>query len=154
MAESVWSYPRPPRVEPTSRRIEVVHRGVCVARSTRALRVLETSHPPVYFVPREDVAEGVLRPRSETTWCEFKGRATYFDVVVDGAVAEAAAFSYPDPTPAFAAIAGHVAFYASRLDRCLVDGEPVEPQPGGFYAGWITPDLQGPFKGGPGTMGW
>lgn len=145
MPESVWDYPRPPHIEPTSRRIRVVHGGVTIADTTHALRVLETTHPPVYYIPKTDIRDGALSPSRRSTFCEFKGSARYFDVA---GVADAA-WTY-DEGP----LAHHVAFYASKLDDCFVDDEKAKPQEGGFYGGWITSDLIGPFKGGPGTMGW
>ena len=153
--ESVWDYPRPPRLERTSHRIAIEHRGVTLVDSTRAWRVLETSHPPVYFVPQEDVREGALQPSSRrASGCEWKGRAVYFDVDVGGELLPASAFAYPDPTPAFKPIADCVAFYAGPFEACRVGAEVAQPQPGDFYAGWITRDVVGPFKGEPGTMGW
>jgi uncharacterized protein (DUF427 family) len=152
--ESVWSYPRPPRVEPSARRVRVVLGGVVVADSRSALRVLETSHPPVLYVPLADVLPGALEPAARRTWCEFKGAATYCDVSGGGRTERAAAWTYPDPAPGFEALRGHVAFYPARMDACYLDDERVRPQPGGFYGGWITDDLVGPFKGEPGTAGW
>ena len=153
--ESVWDYPRPPRLEPTDETVEVVLGGVVVARTTRALRVLETSHPPTYYLPAEDFADGALRPSSDgSSLCEWKGLAAYLDVVGGDRVAARAAWTYPDPTPAFTALAGHVALYPAAMDACKVDGERVRPQPGGFYGGWITSRVVGPFKGAPGTLGW
>lgn len=152
--ESVWDYPRPPRLEPTDELVEVEFGNRVIARTTRALRVLETSHPPTYYLPVEDVEPGVLRPASGTSVCEWKGRAVYYDVVAGDHIAERAAWSYPDPTPAFEALREHVALYPGRMDRCLVDGEVVRPQPGRFYGGWITSRVVGPFKGEPGTMLW
>ena len=156
MPESVWSYPRPPRVEPSGRCVRVVLGGSVIARSTRAHRVLETSHPPVYYVPLEDVAPGALeRSSGRGSFCEWKGAATYFDVIGgDGRRAEAAAWAYTDPVPAFETIRDAVAFYPGRMDECTLDGALVEAQPGGFYGGWITSEIVGPFKGGPGTRGW
>ena len=153
--ESVWDYPRPPRVEAVSKRITVVLGGVTVADSTRVHRVLETSHPPVYYVPPDDVLDGALAPAGgRTTFCEWKGTASYFDVVAGGRRAERAAWTYRNPTGGFEAIRDAVAFYAGRLDGCFVDDERVVPQPGGFYGGWITSDVVGPFKGEPGTAAW
>jgi len=152
--ESVWDYPRPPRVEPTDASVEVILGGEVVARTRRALRVLETSHPPTYYIPMADFAEGSLRPAEGSSFCEWKGTAAYLDVVGGGTVARRAAWHYPQPTAAFAKLAGHVAVYPAEVDRCLVDGEAVRPQPGGFYGGWITSDLVGPFKGEPGTGSW
>ena len=152
--ESVWDYPRPPRLEKTDRRIEVVFGGVTLAYATRARRVLETSYPPVYYVPPEDIGMEHLAPSGSTSFCEWKGRARYYDVSGGGRTEERAAWFYPQPTPRFREITGHVAFYPSKMDACWVDGERVEAQPGDFYGGWITPDIVGPFKGGPDTRGW
>ncbi|WP_298402903.1 DUF427 domain-containing protein [uncultured Chloroflexus sp.] len=152
--ESVWDYPRPPRLEPTSRRIRVIFAGITLVDSRRAIRVLETSHPPVYYVPPADVQMAFLRPNLARSFCEFKGIATYYDVVVGERSAVQAAWSYLDPTPDFASIRGYLAFYAAPMDACYVDDEQVTPQPGGFYGGWITSDIVGPFKGGSGTWGW
>ena len=152
--ESVWDYPRPAVAEPTAATIRIELGGTIVAETTRAVRTLETSHPPSYYIPPEDIAPGVLVPAQGSSFCEWKGHARYFDVVAGGERRERAAWSYPDPTSAFAALRDHVAFYAGPLDHCTVDGEQVLPQPGGFYGGWITSDLAGPFKGVPGSMGW
>lgn len=152
--ESVWDYPRPPRLEETSRRIRVVFNGVTIAETRRAKRVLETSHPPVYYIPPEDVLMAHVMEASGSSWCEWKGRASYYDVVVGDKRAARAAWTYHVPSEGFEAIKDHVAFYAGPMDACYVDGERVTPQPGGFYGGWITDDVVGPFKGGPGTRGW
>lgn len=152
--ESVWDYPRPPRLELTSRRVRVVLGGETIVDTTRTARVLETSHPPVWYVPPEEIAPGAVRPAAGSSFCEWKGRAAYLDVSGGGRVAEAAAWFYPDPTPGFRDIAGWVAFYPGRMDACFVDDDRVEPQPGDFYGGWITSEVVGPFKGGPGTWGW
>jgi uncharacterized protein (DUF427 family) len=152
--ESVWDYPRPPRVEDVSKHIQVIFNGIIIADTNRAKRVLETSHPPVYYIPPEDIQMGFLVKEPGNSNCEWKGRASYYSVAVEDRVAERVAWSYPDPVERFAAIRDHLAFYAGPLDACTVDGEQVEPQPGGFYGGWITSDIVGPFKGGPGTMGW
>jgi uncharacterized protein (DUF427 family) len=155
--ESVWDYPRPPRVEPTPESVEVVLGGVVVARtseSLRALRVLETSHPPAYYLPYAAFAEGTLVPVSGTTFCEFKGTASSFDVVAGGRRAYRSAWTYRSPSPGYEAIAEHVSVMPGAMDRCTVDGEVVQPQAGGFYGGWITSRVVGPFKGGPGTLGW
>ncbi len=156
--ESVWDYPRPPRLEPVDHLIEVVHRGVTIARSTACLRVLETSQPPAYYVPPGDVSVEYLRPSSGATFCEWKGTAAYADVAVpdgaDEAVAIDAAWTYPSPSAPFTALAGYWAFYAQKLDDCFVDGERVDANAGGFYGGWITANITGPFKGGPGTSHW
>ena len=152
--ESVWDYPRPPRVEPSSELVEVTLGGVVVASTRASYRVLETSHPPTYYLPREAFADGVLRAAEGSSYCEWKGRAAYYDLVAGTAVAARAAWCYPEPAPGFEAIAGHLAVYPGLVDRCTVDGEVVEPQPGGFYGGWITSRVTGPFKGAPGTQGW
>jgi uncharacterized protein (DUF427 family) len=152
--ESVWDYPRPPRVEPVPERLRVVVDGEVVADTVRGHRVLETSHPPTYYIPAEDVRADLLRPSARTTVCEFKGRATYAGLVVGRRVVEDAAWSYPDPAPGFGAIRGAWAFYAGRVDEAWVGEERVQPQPGDFYGGWVTSRISGPFKGGPGTLGW
>ena len=152
--ESVWDYPRPPSAEVTPRHVVVEVGGRVVADTTRAVRVCETSHPPVYYVPRDDVADGVLQPAPGSSWCEWKGAATYWDVVVDGRRLPAVAWSYEDPTPGYEHLRGAVAFYPGAVDRALVDGEVVRPQPGGFYGGWVTDEVTGPFKGEPGTSWW
>ena len=152
--ESVWDYPRPPSAEVTGRRVVVELGGRVVASTTRAVRVCETSHPPVYYVPREDVADGVLECGSGSSWCEWKGAATYWDAVVDGRRHPSVGWSYEDPVDRYAHLRGAVAFYPGKVDRALVDGAAARPQAGGFYGGWITDDVVGPFKGEPGTLGW
>jgi uncharacterized protein (DUF427 family) len=152
--ESVWDYPRPPSAEVTGRHVVVEFGGGLVADTRRAVRVCETSHPPVYYVPREDVAGGVLQRAGAGSWCEWKGAATYWDLVVRGRREAAVAWSYEDPSAGYEHLRSAVAFYPGRVDRALVDGERVRPQPGSFYGGWITDDVVGPFKGEPGTLGW
>jgi uncharacterized protein (DUF427 family) len=152
--ESAWDYPRPPRLEPTAKHLKVVLDGEVTAETRRAYRVLETSHPPNYYFPPDDVRAGALVPASGTSLCEFKGRAHYFTVRGGDREEVDAAWGYDTPSPAFAPIEGYVAFYAGRMDECSVDDELVTPQPGNFYGGWITSDIEGPFKGGPGTRGW
>jgi uncharacterized protein (DUF427 family) len=152
--ESAWEYPRPPRLERTSARLVVVLDGVTIADTTRAYRVLETSHPPNYYFPPDDVASGVLVRSGGGSFCEWKGRAHYFAVRAGDRVEEDAAWAYATPSAAFAPLRDHVAFYAHRMDACFVDDELVVPQPGGFYGGWITSQVVGPFKGGPGSRGW
>ena len=152
--ESAWDYPRPPRVEPSDERVEVWLGEVRIAASTRSLRVLETSHPPTYYLPVDDFEPGALLPTVGSSWCEFKGRATYFDVHGADAVAPRAAWTYPTPSPGFERIAGYVAVMPGAMERCTVDGEVVRAQEGGFYGGWITARVVGPFKGGPGSWGW
>ncbi len=157
--ESAWDYPRPPRAQPDGRLVVVVLGGQEVCRTRRAVRVLETSHPPTWYLPRDDWAPGALRPAPGSSYCEWKGAAAYLDVVArrpDGQeqVASRAAWTYPDPVPAFAVLRDAVAVYPAAVDRCTVDGEQVRPQDGGFYGGWITDDVVGPFKGAPGSSGW
>ena len=152
--ESVWDYPRPPRVDASSRSVRVEFAGEVIAETTRALRVLETSHPPVYYIPLEDVRAEFLRPSRRRTFCEFKGEAGYFDLVAGGREARDAAWYYPEPASRYEAIRDHVAFYPSRVDAAWLDGERVRAQAGDFYGGWITAEIEGPFKGGPGTAGW
>lgn len=152
--ESVWDYPRPPRLEDVEKRVEVVFGGVKIADTTRAKRVLETSHPPVYYVPPEDIRMEHLTPASGGSFCEWKGRAGYYDVSAGGQTAPRAAWHYPDPVPSYRSLKDHVAFYPSKMEACYVDGEEVEAQEGDFYGGWVTTEIVGPFKGAPGTWGW
>lgn len=152
--ESVWDYPRPPRVEPTDEHVRVVLGGTVIAETRSALRVLETSHPPTYYLPREAFVPGSLEPAPGASMCEFKGRASYLTVRGGDRAEQGAAWTYPLPQPGFAALAGHIALYPGRMDRVEVDGEAVRPQEGDFYGGWITSRVQGPFKGAPGTRGW
>lgn len=152
--ESVWDYPRPPRVEDVSKHIQVVFNGVTIVDTHNAKRVLETSHPPVYYIPKKDIQMQYLVEEAGSSFCEWKGQARYYTVAVGNRRAERAAWSYPDPRQDYAALKDHLAFYAGPMDACTVDGEHVQPQPGGFYGGWITGEIVGPFKGGPGTMGW
>ena len=152
--ESVWDYPRPPRVEPSPRRVRVIVDGVGIADSTAAIRVLETSHPPGWYLPPSDVRMDLLEPTSRHTTCEFKGQATYFRLR-DGQAGQAEiAWTYRAPMRGYEAIRDYVAFYPGRVDEALVDDERVVPQEGDFYGGWITSEVVGPFKGGAGTRGW
>ena len=150
----MWDYPRPPRVEEFDGSIAVELGGQTIARTTRAWRVLETSHPPTYYLPATCFSDGVLRPASGSSWCEWKGPASYYDLVGPTVVAPRAAWTYLDPTPGFAPIAGAIAVMATLVDRCTVNGEQVVPQPGGFYGGWVTSWIAGPFKGVAGSNGW
>jgi uncharacterized protein (DUF427 family) len=152
--ESVWDYPRPPRLEDSGKRIKVVFGGVTLAYTTRAKRVLETSHPPVYYIPPEDIRMEYLEPAGGASFCEWKGAARYYDIEADGQKESRAAWSYPNPVPAYAALKDYVAFYPSLMDACWIDGEKVRAQEGNFYGGWITSEVVGPFKGGPGSLGW
>ena len=153
--ESVWDYPRPPRLERTPKTLKIIFGGMTVAETNRAWRVLETSHPPVYYFPPDDVRMEFLTERADdSSFCEWKGRAGYYTITVGGKRVENAAWFYANPTRSFAEIKNHIAFYPSKMDACYVDGERVETQPGDFYGGWITSDIVGPFKGGAGTWGW
>ena len=152
--ESVWDYPRPPRLERVTRRVRVEFGDVVLAGSDRALRVCETSSPPAYYLAPEDVRGDLLEPCEHSTLCEWKGVAKYWSVRVGNRVAREAAWSYPDPDPAYAALRHYFAFHAGRVDTCSVGDVRVSPQPGGFYGGWITPELVGPFKGEAGSEGW
>lgn len=153
--ESVWDYPRPPRVEPLARRVRVVLGDATVADSNRALRVLETASPPTVYVPSAAVRTELLSEAAhEQSFCEWKGAATYFDIEHDGRIAEAAAWSYRRPDHPYAELVDHYAFYAGRVDACFLDDEPVTPQGGAFYGGWATAEIVGPYKGEPGTEGW
>ncbi len=152
--ESVWDYPRPPRVENVPQRIRVMFNGEVIADTTRAKRVLETASPPTYYIPPEDVQMARLTPARGQTWCEWKGQANYFDVIVGERASRRAAWCYANPTVAFREIAGYVSFYAGRVDACYVDEEQVQPQAGDFYGGWITSRIVGPYKGEPGSSGW
>ncbi|NTW41650.1 MAG: DUF427 domain-containing protein [Cellulomonadaceae bacterium] len=152
--ESVWDYPRPPRVEECTSVIEIGLGGVILARADRSWRVLETSHPPVYYLPRDTFEPGVLRETQGVSWCEWKGRASYYDLVAGDTVAYGAGWTYLAPSRGYEAIAGAVAVMAAQVETCTVDGEQVVPQAGGFYGGWITRGVVGPFKGVPGSAGW
>jgi len=152
--ESVWAYPRPPRLEDTTKQIQIVFNQVTIADTRCAKRVLETSHPPVYYLPPADIQMAYLIKSPRTTFCEWKGRGAYYSLLVGDKRLDDVAWYYPEPTPAFAAIQDYVAFYPAPMDACYVDGERVIPQPGTFYGGWITSDIVGPFKGEPGSWGW
>ena len=152
--ESVWDYPRPPLVERTTRHITITHMGTVLVDTRAAWRTLETSHPPTYYIPQSDIAMAHLVANAGGSTCEWKGQARYWDVVIGNTRMVGAGWSYPRPSPRFAGIAGHIAFYAAPFDSVLVDGEQVTPQPGGFYGGWVTSHEAGPFKGGPGSQFW
>ena len=152
--ESVWAFPRPAIAEPSSRHIRIVHWGATLADTRCSVRTLETSHPPSYYVPPADVLMSALQRSDRRSVCEWKGEAIYYDLVLGGKRVRDIAWSYPAPTPPFSALRDHLAFYAAPFDACSVDGERVIPQPGGFYGGWITADLAGPFKGVPGSRFW
>jgi uncharacterized protein (DUF427 family) len=153
--ESVWDYPRPPRLEASGRKLRVIHAGLVIAKTTRSLRILETSHPPVYYIPQADIAmQWMQLSRRRGSFCEFKGMAAYWSIRLPDAVVDDVAWSYAHPSASYAALANYLAFYANRVDECMVDGECVAAQPGDFYGGWITSHVKGPFKGAPGTLGW
>lgn len=153
--ESVWDYPRPPQVEPVARRVRVLLGGETIAASNRAVRVMETASPPGVYIPAGDVVPGVLSEAGgPNTICEWKGTASYLDGDAGGAHAERCAWFYPEPNPEYARLAGYISFFPGRVDACYLDQELVRPQPGSFYGGWITAELEGPFKGAPGTEGW
>jgi uncharacterized protein (DUF427 family) len=152
--ENVWDYPRPPALERVARPIRIVFAGETIAQTAASFRVLETSHPPVYYLPPAAFLPGVLLAAPGGSFCEWKGQAVYWTIQSGGRQAAAAGWSYPDPTPAFRDIADHIAVYAGKMDACFVGEEQVIPQPGGFYGGWITSEVTGPFKGIPGSMGW
>lgn len=154
MAENVWDYPRPPALEAVGRRVRIVLGGVTIVDTPDALRVLETSHPPTVYVPPEAFAPGTLQGAAGSSFCEWKGLAGYHDLHAGTTVARRAGWSYARPTRPFVALRDHVSVYPSRMDACFLDDERVLAQEGDFYGGWITKDLIGPFKGGPGTRGW
>lgn len=152
--ESVWDYPRPPAVRPTTRRVRVIFNGQTIADSTRAIQILETSHPPTYYIPQADLHMPSLTATPHRSFCEYKGQAHYWTLQVGERQSVNVAWSYPRPNVAYQAITDHLAFYASRVDACFVDEEQVQAQAGDFYGGWITREIVGPFKGAPGTSGW
>ncbi|MFL4468869.1 DUF427 domain-containing protein [Tateyamaria armeniaca] len=153
LVENVQSYPRPPALEPVPQRVRVMLGGAVVVDTTAALRVLETHHAPSYYVPRVDIS-GDVSPSSGTSFCEWKGRATYWTINAGEVEAKGAAWSYPSPSARFAALRDHLAFYAGRMEACFVGAVQVIPQPGDFYGGWVTPNLTGQIKGAPGTRHW
>ena len=153
--ERVWDYPRPPAVVPCSRRARIELRGHALADSTRALRVLETSHPPTIYIPATDVRQSLLATSdARSTWCEFKGAARYVDAIVDGRRFITVGWCYPNPAPGYEALRDHIAFYPGRVGAAWLDDERIQAQTSDFYGGWITSDLIGPFKGLPGTLAW
>jgi uncharacterized protein (DUF427 family) len=152
--ESVWDYPRPPRIERSARTAKVLFADVVVARSSRALRVLETAGPPTVYLPPGDVASAHLLPSRHKTYCEWKGTASYFHVACGDRVARRAAWTYRRPKRGFEAITEFVSFYPGRVDACYLDDELVRPHPGRYYGGWVTNDIVGPVKGEPGSRDW
>jgi uncharacterized protein (DUF427 family) len=152
--ESVWDYPRPPKLENFDGHIRIVFNKQVILDSHRAYRILETSHPPTYYLPMADFVDHVLQPTSRNSFCEYKGEAIYHDLMVDGRMAHQAAWSYPNPNSQYAALKNTVSVYAHLVDACYVNDEKVLAQEGNFYGGWITSNITGPFKGGMGTWGW
>ena len=152
--ESVWDYPRPPKLELTNKHLKIVFNGEIIAETNRAYRVLETSHPPVYYFPPEDVRMEFLTKASGSSFCEWKGRAGYYELTVGDKIVKNAAWFYADPMDRFKLIENYLAFYPSKMDECYVNDELVQSQEGDFYGGWITSEIVGPFKGGAGTFGW
>lgn len=150
---SVWDFPRPPRIEREGRELSIACAGVEIARTRQALAVLETASPPTLYLPQADIAMALLDEDEGSSWCEWKGRARYWAVRAGGQRLARVAWSYPQPQPGFEALLGHIGFYPAPLD-CRIEGRRVQPQPGRFYAGWVTPELVGPFKGEPGSEGW
>lgn len=152
--ESVWDYPRPPRVEADARIVVVKWNEVVIAESTGAMRVLETASPPTFYLPPEDVRIDLLTESPGTSVCEWKGTASYWSLALpDGQAVPNVGWTYPEPWEGFEQLADCVSFFPSRL-ACFVAGVRVEPQPGNVYGGWVTPEVIGPFKGGPGTERW
>jgi uncharacterized protein (DUF427 family) len=151
--ESVWDYPRPPQIVEDDRLVEVKVGQVFVARTTNAVRILETASPPTFYLPPASVEPGVLESAQGDSRCEWKGTAAYWDVVAGGKRLPAVAWSYPDPFSEFEGLRDYVSFYPARIE-CFVAHERVAPQPGRFYGGWVTPDVVGPFKGEPGSDHW
>jgi uncharacterized protein (DUF427 family) len=152
--ESVWAYPRPAIAQPCDAHLRIEHQGTLIADTRASIRTIETSHPPSYYFPPADITPGLLRRGQGASFCEWKGTAVYWDVVIGGLILPRAGWSYPDPSRAFVSLRDYVAFYADPFEKCSIDGEVVTPQPGGFYGGWITKALAGPFKGQPGSHGW
>ncbi|GAB4396136.1 MAG: DUF427 domain-containing protein [Microscillaceae bacterium] len=152
--ESVWDYPRPPKVEAFQKTIRIVHQGITLVESNRTKKVMETSHPPVYYIPPDDIQMQYLQLTDEISFCEFKGKAHYYHLQIGEQVYKDVAWVYLNPAPLFAEIKGYLAFYPRRVEACFVDDEPVQSQEGDFYGGWVTANIVGPFKGGQGTWGW
>lgn len=152
--ESVWDYPRPAKLEDTNKRLKVVFNDIVLAQTTEGYRVLETSHPPVYYFPAKDVKLEYLKATERKTWCEWKGKCIYYHIILGDKKVDYGAWRYFEPVPQFEAIQDYYGFYASAMDACYVGEEKVEAQPGDYYGGWITSNIVGPFKGSPGTMGW
>ena len=152
--ESVWDYPRPPSLEPVSEHLRIIHEGQVICDSNQSYRILETSHPPTYYLPISAFSPGTLQKTTKSSYCEFKGMASYYHIIVGGKKMEFAAWGYENPSKGYLPLKNHVSVYATKVDQCYVGGEEVKPQEGDFYGGWITSKIVGPFKGGAGTWGW
>lgn len=152
--ESVWDYPRPPRLEKFSGHVRIIFNNEVICDSNRACRILETSHPPTYYIPISDFVSDILQKTSKQSFCEFKGMASYYHVVSKGKIANQAAWGYLKPNSKYPELKDTVAVYAHMMDECYVNDEKVQAQAGDFYGGWITSNIVGPFKGGLGTWGW
>ncbi len=152
--ESVWDYPRPPAIEPVTEHIKIVYGGVEIANSNKSFRILETSHPPTYYLPISSFVEGSLVATDRTSFCEFKGVAIYYHIEAKGLSSDFAAWGYQNPNEKYSSLKNHISVYASRMDACFIGSEQVQAQEGDFYGGWITSKVVGPFKGGAGTWGW
>jgi uncharacterized protein (DUF427 family) len=152
--ENVWDYPRPAICQAFAGRLRVEHAGALLADTNNGFRTLETSHPPTYYIPPTAIRFNLLRKNNTQTFCEWKGVASYFDLVAGDTTIKNAAWVYHNPTPSFIEIKDHLSFYASKVDACFVNDEQVQAQDGDFYGGWITANLTGPFKGSPGTSHW
>ena len=152
--ESVWDYPRPPKPEQFSGHTRIIHQGKIIADSNRALRILETSHPPSYYIPIHDVQMDLLIMNDKKSFCEWKGSANYLDLKIDDQIIKNVGWLYKNPSKRYPELKDTISFYASKLDECLVNDEKVQAQEGDFYGGWITTNIKGPFKGGAGTFGW
>lgn len=152
--ENVQDYPRPPALEPVEQRLRVVYGDVTIADTLRGYRILETHHPPTYYIPPADVLMSALVPTRRETFCEWKGRAAYFDIVLDMRRSRNAAWCYPAPVARYAALKDHLSFYATSVDAAYVGELRVAPQPGDFYGGWVTANLTGQIKGAAGTLHW
>ncbi|MFT6857312.1 MAG: hypothetical protein ACJA0X_003301 [Cyclobacteriaceae bacterium] len=152
--ESVWDYPRPPAIEPFKGHLRIVFQGEVIVDTNKAYRILETSHPPSFYLPLADFKPDTIKKIAGSSYCEWKGMAEYFEIEVNGSKAKKCAWGYPNPNDRFAALKGHVSVYAHMMEACFVNDEKVQAQEGDFYGGWITSNIVGPFKGAPGTWGW
>ena len=152
--ESVWDYPRPPSLEECTKHLRIVFNGVSILDTNRSFRILETSHPPTYYIPIGAFKKGVLIPTLGSSFCEWKGAAHYYDIRVGDKIALKSAWGYLSQNKAYPQLKNTISVYAHHMDSCFVNDERVQAQEGDFYGGWITSDIVGPFKGAPGTWGW